>query len=157
VWAKIGQEHMLLVGCGDQNLRRWTPTALSFDGVLEVDECRFEHAPGAAASAVCSHAGRALQRQRPFGNYSALMPYCPPGWFFKCADRASTAPWDPECCAKCDECPPEQSKNTATWRKCSGASAFDTQSSNCVDRCENNMYEVNNTCLFCTTCKEGEL
>jgi len=157
VWAKIGADHLLLVGCGNQDLRRWTPTARAFDGVLEVGECRFEHAPGAAASAVCSHAGAALQRQRPFGNHSALMPYCPPGWFFRCADRPSTAPWDPECCQKCEMCPPERSKNTATWRACSGASAFDTQSSNCVDRCENNMYEVNNTCLFCTTCKEGEL
>ena len=160
VWAKIGQDYMLHVGCGNQNLRRWTPTGRAFDGVLEGGECRFEHGPGfgdAPASAMCEHAGVTLQRQRPFGNYSALMPYCPPGWFFGCADRAPTAPWDPECCAKCDECPPEQSKNTATWRKCSGASDFDTQSSNCVDRCENNMYEVNNTCLFCTTCKEGEL
>jgi hypothetical protein len=157
VWAKIGQEHVLLVGCGNENLRRWTPTARAFDGVLVVAECRFEHAPGGAASSECMHGGQALQRQRPFGNYSALMPYCPPGWFFKCADRASSAPWDPECCAKCEECPPEKSKNTATWRKCTGASDFDSQSSNCVDRCENNMYEANNTCLFCTTCKEGEL
>jgi len=157
VWAKVGQEYMLLVGCGDQNLRRWTPTARAFDGVLEVGECRFEHAPGAAASAMCSHAGVALQRQRPSGNYSALMPYCPPGWFFKCADRPRTAPWDPECCAKCDVCPPEQSMNTAEYRPCSGATDYDSQSSQCVDRCENNMYEVNNTCLYCTTCKEGEL
>jgi hypothetical protein len=156
VWAQIGQDYMLLVGCGNQNLRRWTPTGRAFDGVLEIDECRFDSG-AAPASAVCSHAGAALKRQRPFGNFSALMPYCPPGWFFGCPDRAFTAPWDPECCAKCDECPPEKSKNTATWRKCSGASAFDTQSSNCVDRCENNMYEVNNTCLYCTTCKEGEL
>jgi len=160
VWAKLGQEHMLLVGCGDQNLRRWTPTARAFDGVLLVGECAFEHGPGfggAPASAVCRHAGADLQRQRPFGNYSALMPYCPPGWFFTCPDRATTAPWDPECCAKCGECPPEQSKNTAAWRRCSGAADYDSQASHCVDRCENNMYEFNNTCLFCTTCKEGEL
>ena len=156
VWAKLGQLFMLLVGCGNQNLRRWTPTARAFDGVLEVAECKFDHG-GAPASSVCRHAGVALTRQRPFGNYSALMPYCPPGWFFKCADRLSTAPWDPECCAKCDVCPPEQSMNTAEYRPCSGATDYDSQSSHCVDRCENNMYEVNNTCLYCTTCKEGEL
>ena len=156
VWAKIGQDYMLLVGCGDQNLRRWTPTASSFDGVLDVGECKFDHGD-APASSMCRHAGVALERKRPFGNFSALMPYCPPGWFFKCAERSTTAPFDPECCAKCDVCPPEKSKNTATWRACSGASDYDTQSSNCVDRCENNMYEVNNTCLYCTTCKEGEL
>jgi len=156
VWAKIGQDHMLLIGCGDQNLRRWRPTASAFDGVLDVGECRFDHGD-APATPMCRHAGVALERKRPFGNYSALMPYCPPGWFFKCAGRPSTAPWDPECCAKCDVCPPEKSKNTATWRACSGASDVDTQSTNCVDRCENNMYEVNNTCLYCTTCKEGEL
>ena len=156
VWAKIGQDHMLLIGCGDQNLRRWRPTASAFDGVLDVGECRFDHGD-APATPMCRHAGVALERKRPFGNYSALMPYCPPGWFFKCAGRSSTAPWDPECCAKCDVCPPEKSKNTATWRACSGASDVDTQSTNCVDRCENNMYEVNNTCLYCTTCKEGEL
>jgi len=160
VWALVAQQYVLLVGCGDENLRRWTPTGRAFDSVLLVGECTFDHGPehgGAPASAVCQHAGAALQRQRPFGNYSALMPYCPPGWFFTCADRATTAPWDPECCAKCGECPPEQSKNTAAWRRCCGATDYDSQSSHCVDRCENNMYEFNNTCLFCTTCKEGEL
>jgi hypothetical protein len=156
VWAKFGQLFMLLVGCGNQNLRRWTPTASAFDGVLEIGECKFEYGVGPAPS-ICMHAGVALARQRPFGNFSALMPYCPPGWFFQCADKASTAPWDPECCAKCEVCPPEQSMNTAEYRPCSGATDYDSQSSHCVDRCENNMYEVNNTCLYCTTCKEGEL
>ena len=81
VWAKLGQQYMLLVGCGNQNLRRWTPTASAFDGVLEVGECKFDHSVGPASS-ICKHAGVALARQRPFGNYSALMQYCPSGWFF---------------------------------------------------------------------------
>jgi len=157
VWARLGDAYMLLVGCGNQNLRRWTPTASAFDGVLDVQECRFEAPVAGATSAICQHAGAALVRQRPFGNYSALMPYCPPGWFFRCADRATTAPFDPECCAKCEVCPPEQSIHTAAWRACSGATDYDSQSAHCVDRCENNMYERNNTCLYCTTCKEGEL
>jgi len=157
VWAKISAAYMLLVGCGDQDLCRWTPTATAFDGVLDVDECRFDAAVDDGASAICQHAGAVLQRQRPFGNFSTLMLYCPPGWFFRCADRATTDPFDPECCAKCEVCPPEQSINTTAWRACSGATDYDTQPAHCVDRCENNMFERNNTCLYCTTCKEGEL
>jgi len=48
VWAKIWQAHVLLVWCGNENLRRWTPTARAFDSVLVVAECLFEHTPGAA-------------------------------------------------------------------------------------------------------------
>jgi len=46
---------------------------------------------------------------------------------------------------------------TQAYAECTGMSSDDTQSSHCTDRCENNMYENNRTCLYCNMCKEGEL
>ena len=78
VFAKISEDHLLLVGCGIRKLWHWTPTARAFDGLLELEGCKFDLID-APASAICKHAGKAMLRQRPFDNYSSLIPYCPPG------------------------------------------------------------------------------
>jgi len=39
VWARVGPDHMLVVGCGRQELVRWTPTAEFVDGRLAVVTC----------------------------------------------------------------------------------------------------------------------
>jgi len=154
VWEKIGNNYMLLVGCGRQDLRRWEPSGAASAEVLEVVTCAF----GGSSSAPCMHGGAQLVRREPNGNYSSLLPYCPPGWFFSCANSGVTVfdAFSSACCTKCRECPPE-AKKTGLWAVCTGMSDTDTQASQCTDRCENNMYEEDGTCLYCNTCKEGEL
>jgi len=158
VWERVGRDYMLLVGCGDQNLRRWTPQALAAGGVLDVVVCSFgSDADTGALSPQCRHRGVQLQRQRPFGNYSSLLPYCPPGWFFSCSAGSVYDAFSGACCTKCREYPAELKKKTGLWAACTGTTNVDTQSSQCTARCKNNMYEQNGTCLYCNTCKEGEL
>jgi len=80
VWERVGGDYMLFVGCGMQNLRRWAPTVEAVGSVLDVVVCSFgnDEATG-ALSLQCQHAGAQLQRRAPFGNYSSLLLYCPPG------------------------------------------------------------------------------
>jgi hypothetical protein len=158
VWEQVGQHYVLLVGCGMQDLRRWTPLGSAVGGVLDVAVCSFDgDATTGAVSAACQHAGAPLVRRQPFGNYSSLLPYCPPGWFFTCADGSVFDAFSAACCSRCEECPAELRKKTGLWTRCTGMTSVDTQSSQCTARCENNMYEHNGTCLFCNTCKEGEV
>ena len=82
VWEHVGQDYVLLVGCGLQDLRRWTPLASAVGGVLEVIVCSFgSDGSTGASSAQCQHAGAQLARKQPFGNYSSLLPYCPPDMY----------------------------------------------------------------------------
>lgn len=60
------------------------------------------------------------------------------------------------CCSQCLECAAEL-KKTVQWAACTCWSSLDTQAAHCTVRCENNMYETNGTCRYCTTCKEGQL
>jgi len=159
MWDIIDGGFMLLVGCGVRNLKRWAPSGDrdGKDQLLTVD-CMFDNTDDAEFGDPCEYKGATLVRQIPFGSFSSVIPYCAPGWFVDpaLARQSKTQPYDPNYCRQCLSCRSDQRKKPQ-WRPCPGSTDTDTQGEQCTDRCENNMYEQNNTCLYCKTCKEGEI
>ena len=158
MWDIIDDKYVLLVGCGVRDLIRWHPLALKgADDKLEMITCRFDGGSGLTDDP-CMHNGGALLRKEPFGNFSSTIPYCAPGWHVspELASRSKLDAFDPKYCIQCVDCKAEQ-KKTPGWRQCPGGTVTDTQGEFCTERCENNMYEEDETCVYCKTCKEGEV
>ena len=159
MWDKIDNEYVLLVGCGVRNLDRWHPQARKgSDDKLEISTCLFEGGSGLIDDP-CMYNGIALLRKEPFGNFSSTIPYCPEGWHVSPdldLEKKKSEAFDPKYCIQCVDCKAEQ-KKTPGWRQCPGGTVTDTQGTYCTERCENNMYEEDETCVYCKTCKEGEV
>ena len=158
MWDIIDDKYVLLVGCGVRDLNRWHPQARKgADDKLEMITCLFEGGSGLIDDP-CMHNGIALLQKKPFGNFSSTIPYCAPGWHVSpdLASRSKLDAFDPKYCIQCVDCKAEQ-KKTPGWQKCPGGTVTDTQGTFCTERCENNMYEEDETCVYCKTCKEGEI
>ena len=157
--VRVGNDFMLAIGCGTTILTRWDPDALSLLGDLQTATC--DYSVDAQQTAACRHAQEVLLRA-PKGSHSRLIPYCPPSWYFSCEKRVSDGDladddaYDATCCKKCVECLGEQ-KTGPDWLACNGTTASDTQGAYCDERCENNMYESQNKCVYCETCRAGEI
>ena len=113
----------------------------------------------------CQYNGAAVPRApaHNFGEYTLLIPYCPPGHYVSADALDTAAAYDVTNCRLCQAACESHRTRAADNTPCDGATSEDTQS-RCLDGCDINYYREagagaggGGQCRKCTMCEAGAL